>query len=454
MKTIFLALAQPNQFSDVLRGEFLPALARRFRVIVLTPAIDGALAPREGYFAHPDVLYERIALSRPKFWMIMDRYLRVPFIREFDHLTYMRHFYRRDHWWPRKMLMRLRVLFPKRLMTVQRLTGLELMFARPLARFRELARRFSPALLITATPGFSPFEAEMVVSARAMAIPTAAVSINYDNLTSNVKRMRRTDYLAVWNERMAMEARTLHDYPDERFRIVGCLRFDHYFTDPADPRFPNREKLLRAKHLDLERPTIVLTGPTPSNYPPRRELVETLIRLRSEDKIAGNPNIFVRIHPNDTLETYRGLEDIPGLWIERADQRGLRGGAEGKNIEMTTEDLLNLTATLRYADVVVNFASTIIIEACIFDRPVINIGFPVERRIVYEFEYNKALLDTGAVRLARDPEELAVLINRYLREPGLDRRERATLVRDYIPFRDGRTFQRTVDFIEEIASDL
>lgn len=449
--TIFLVLAQFSHFSDVLRSRLMALLSERFRIIVITPVIDQTVAERDGFPIHPNIEYRKLALARPKFWSVSDKYLRVPLVRAFDHLTYMHHFYRRPHWWVRKLLMRLRLLFPAWLFTPDRITRWELARMRPTEEFRELVRRSRPVLLITATPGFTAFEAEQIISAKSLGLKTAAININYDNLASNGKMIRKTDFLAVWNGIMEREALDLHRYPRERLAVVGCLRFDHYFTDPADPRFPSREAFLRSKGLDPAKKTVVLAGPTPSNYPPRKELVGTLIRMKRDGALERDPNVLIRIHPIDKLETYRDLQGVPGVAIERAGRSVLPDTAGGQKIEMGTADLINLTATLKYADVVLNFASTVIMEAAIFDRPVINIGFPEYRRIVYEFEYNKGLLDTGAVRLARDPDELARQINQYLAHPELDRQARARLLDRYIPFRDGRTWVRTGQFISHIV---
>lgn len=450
MPTVFLVLAQFSHYSDVLRAKLIQDLAERFRIVVLTPAIDGELSLRDQYFQHPNVIYYKIAISRQKFWMIFDKYFRVPLVRELDHLTYMRYFYRRPHAWVRKFLMRIRVLFPKKLFHPDRITRWEVRLAKPSAEFTELVKEHKPALLVTATPGFTAFEAEAIVFAKTLGIPTAAVNINYDNLTSNGKMIRKTDYLAVWNERMKQEAVELHRYQDDQLRVVGCLRFDHYFLDPKNPRFPAREVFLKGKGLDPAKPTIVFAGPTPSNYPPRKEFVSELLRLKREKALSGDPNVLVRIHPIDQLEIYKEFENISGVHFERAGRQTMPDTAGGQKIEMGEDDLFNLTATLKYADVVLNFASTVIMEACIFNRPVINIGFPEYRRIVYQFEYNKGLLDTGAVRLAHDPQELGRMINEYLAHPDLDHAERAKLVRDYIPFQDGKTHERTADFISQI----
>ena len=49
--------------------------------------------------------------------------------------------------------------------------------------------------------------------------------------------------------------------------------------------------------------------------------------------------------------------------------------ADGLAIDVMPENQKHLGDTLHHADVVVNVASTISIEACIFDTPVVNINF-------------------------------------------------------------------------------
>lgn len=452
MPTIFLVLAQFSHYSDVLRGRLIREIAKSCRVVVLTPWIDAPRAEADNYFTHKNVSYHKLELAHPRLWLVCDKFIRVPLVRSFDHLAYMRHFYERSHQPLRKFLMHLGVFLPKNALTTDRLTRWETVLARPSSQFLTLVKTHRPALLVTATPGFTFFEAEMIVFAKHLGILTAAIDINYDNLTSNGKLIRKVDYLATWNHRMQQEARQLHGYPIERAPVIGCLRFDHYTYDRLDPFFPTREEFLASKNLDPAKRTIVHAGPTPSNYPPRKELVRMLVDFKETGLLAGDPNIFIRVHPIDALDNYREFMNIPGVHIERAGRPTRPDSASGQKIEMSHTDALNLTATLAHADVIVNFASTVIIEACLFDKPVINVGFPDYRRIVYDYEYNKGLLDTGAVRLASTPEELVHLTNQYLIHPERDREQRKKLARDYVPFRDGQTYIRTADFIWRVIS--
>ena len=90
-----------------------------------------------------------------------------------------------------------------------------------------------------------------------------------------------------------------------------------------------------------------------------------------------------------------------------------------------------------------------IIEACIFDKPVISVGYPPELAIANKYEFNKALNSTGAVTLAKSPEELGEAINTYLAHPEKDSEKRKEIVREHALFTDGKAWERTVTYIHE-----
>ena len=71
--------------------------------------------------------------------------------------------------------------------------------------------------------------------------------------------------------------------------------------------------------------------------------------------------------------------------------------------------------------------STLSLEACILDRPVINIGFDGREELPYERSARRGLdyihitklLALGGVRVARSFDHLAAHINAYLKNPAL-----------------------------------
>ena len=47
-------------------------------------------------------------------------------------------------------------------------------------------------------------------------------------------------------------------------------------------------------------------------------------------------------------------------------------------------------------------------------------------------------------------EELAIFINQYLDNPSLDRTGRKKIVDQYVQFTDGRSYKRSVDFLDNL----
>jgi CDP-Glycerol:Poly(glycerophosphate) glycerophosphotransferase len=122
------------------------------------------------------------------------------------------------------------------------------------------------------------------------------------------------------------------------------------------------------------------------------------------------------------------------------------------------ENQKHLGDTLYHADVVVNVASTITIEACIFDTPVVNINFdgPGESPYVksarryYSFTHYVNITARNSVRVATSPEALVDDVAAYLADPSLDAAGRKQVVLDQCQFTDGRSAERVVDLVVRV----
>ena len=119
----------------------------------------------------------------------------------------------------------------------------------------------------------------------------------------------------------------------------------------------------------------------------------------------------------------------------------------------------HLADTLRHSDVIVNVASTIAVEAAIFDTPVVNISFDGESpsefacsaRRYYRFTHYVNVTRHNAVRIAASPDELIGHVNTYLANPHLDSSGRRQVVLEQCQFLDGRAAERVAD---AVADDL
>lgn len=442
MKTVFLFISNSIHTSDLLRTEYIHELASRFRVVVFLPHTFHA----DIYPEIQNVIYKTLPLYNEKLWGRS---------KEFR-LTLNR---MNEEWWEptinrgkvdfphREKLRLIARCIPRGVIRNSTFTFLESFFSRKIPELQAAVEKYHPLLFLVPTPGLKPFEAQAIVQARKFDIPSVAMNFSWDNLTSNFAHIRKTDYIICWNDLEYQDAIAFHGYTAATAFIAGPLRFDYYFNESLSK--VSRASFLHKKGLDPKRKTILLTSVTKS-YPFQVTLLKRLLALRDAGKIAGAPNIFFRIHPRDLIETYREFAGTPNFYMEKAGSEIIdkTGKAHG---EMTKDDLLNLKHTLMHSDVNVNHISTMTIECCIFNTPVVNITFDDVYGLMYKQRHYNLVLRHGASTMAKTDDELAEAINAYLENPNLHKERREALIKEFIPYTDGNSYRRNVDIIERIA---
>ena len=200
-RVVFLAVPNHIAASDFLRTRYLEYLASRYRVVVVSPFINDPSG--QGYLSLPGIDYVKRDLENPRFWEFF-KFLRICWVNEFDYLTSIAHWYQRPNYkhsrsrrWTRAVGLPFR-----RFLTAGFSTAAESKLLPGSEGFSRLISRYRPALVITATPGFDPWEAEVILLSRRHRVPTVAVNFSWDNLTTNAKHIRKTDYLIAWNSIM------------------------------------------------------------------------------------------------------------------------------------------------------------------------------------------------------------------------------------------------------------
>jgi CDP-glycerol glycerophosphotransferase (TagB/SpsB family) len=135
--------------------------------------------------------------------------------------------------------------------------------------------------------------------------------------------------------------------------------------------------------------------------------------------------------------------------VEKAFRSTAVRSGDGMDVDFMSENTRHLADTLFHSDVVLNVASTLAIEASIFDTPVVNIGFdgqPGSNRSLMEWHYGSThfqkVVRSGAVRIAQSSGEMVDLINLYLGDPSQDVEGRRRIVAEQCEFTDGRSAER------------
>src|SRR4029079_11436783 len=228
--------------------------------------------------------------------------------------------------------------------------------------------RYQPVLVVAANPGLVFSEVPLLRTAKRRGIRTMALDPSWDNFTNKLVPVRHVDRLIVWNEIMKEQAVSLHGYDPSAISVAGAPQFDPHFR----ARTPRAEFFARIG-ADPNRKLIALTTTPRSLYSHHDHVLRVLVKAMETGQLA-NAQVLVRLHPRDEVDAYREFANTPHVIIEKPF-RGTVKVADGLAIDVMPENQKHLGDTLYHADVVVNVASTITIEACIFDTPVVNINF-------------------------------------------------------------------------------
>jgi hypothetical protein len=309
----------------------------------------------------------------------------------------------------------------------------------------QLFDRYRPELVVTSSPGLILSEVPLLRTAKRRGVRAMAIDPSWDNFTNKLMPVRRVDRLVVWNDLMKIQAVDLHGYRPDEIRVAGVPQWDHYFSRGATT---DRAAFFGRIGADPSRRLVSLTT-TPQELYPHHDHVLSVMAEALRDGRWPSAQILVRLHPRDDRAKYSSFEGAPGIIIEKPFRDTVRAG-DGLAVDVTAESQQHLADTLSHSDVIVNVASTIAIEAAIFDTPVVNVAFDGAReeefarsaRRYYKFTHYANITGHNAVRVAWSPEELIGHVRSYLDDPAQDREGRARVVREQCQFTDGRAAER------------
>jgi CDP-glycerol glycerophosphotransferase (TagB/SpsB family) len=166
----------------------------------------------------------------------------------------------------------------------------------------------------------------------------------------------------------------------------------------------------------------------------------------------------LRLHPGEAGGRFKDHQFGRSVRVQIPNKRG-----NGKldKFYPTTKENQEFVNTIAHADVVINLASTITLDAAICDRPVINIAYDLSPNLRYqarlnqyytEYDHYQTVLQCGAVRLARSHEELLSHIKTYLLHPEFEREGRKKLVGLWCGPNDGRAGKRLATSILQLIA--
>ena len=269
-------------------------------------------------------------------------------------------------------------------------TGLEVLSAteRAVSRrlrtsdhYLELFRSLAPSLVFNGSHVHSQIAIQAVQAAQWLKIPTATFVFSWDNLTSQGRIMPPYDHYLVWNDAIKRHLLQIYDNvrPDQ-VSVTGTPQFDFHFRREF---YWSREEFCARVGADPNRPIILYSTGMPNHMPGEPVIVARIAAMLRDMKEFGPPQLLVRIYPKDRT---RRFDDVKR---ENPDVLFPEVPWEPVWLMPRMEDAYLLTNTLRHVAVGINIGSTVSLELCMFDKPVINVA------------YNPPGVDIGSLDFAR-----------------------------------------------------
>lgn len=323
------------------------------------------------------------------------------------------------------------------------------------ALYRDLYNHYSPDLVITSTPGWR-WDRYLLREAAKHGVPTASVIVGWDNPSSYSLPGAPVDWITCWSQIQKEELIKGSDWQAERVNIGGIPSYDGYFRKQW--QLP-KDEYFRTHSLDPDRKLISYASSF-ITFSPDIQNIKALADLITSDSLSQPCQLLIRLHPNHFMDDPRFAQargEVQAMARDLAHVHVVEpvplGGQMG---HYSGEDMPEKSSMMAHSDVFTTVYSTMVVEACTHDTPVVSIcidsqtGWPGKFTLplskIGDWPTHLRFRQSGAGKVAFDVDELKQALNRYLADPNADREARQHFIRRECTFTDGSAGRRTADF--------
>lgn len=292
-------------------------------------------------------------------------------------------------------------------------------------------------------------------TAAKLKVPVVALVSSWDNLTSKAFFPFSLNRLVVWNEVLKAEAVDLFQFPAEKIEVTGIPRYDVFFRKT---NFRTKADFVSAWGLKPAHKIITYctgsetTGKSVLDPVSPESNIAKYIGEQCSKGVYGDATLIVRLHPQANVDHYKSLEGLENVIVNIP---GVKGQFQDR-VFSGIEDV-EFGELMCYSDVVINFASTVTIDAAVFDTPIVGVNFDfngerpynISPRRIYDFDHYAKLRKVNGFTLVEGRAEMDEAIVDYLRNPSLMKDGRQRIVDQQCVFTDGQSGARNAAILLE-----
>jgi hypothetical protein len=303
----------------------------------------------------------------------------------------------------------------------------------------DLFARYRPSKLVVASVGVLQYDHLLMREARAHGVKVVSVVLSWDNTSTKGMPGASADAVVAWTDTMKEELVGYCDIPAPRVLVGGVAHFDQHFRREG---LASRAELFQRFGLDPDRKLLFFALRSPNKYPWNPEIVERLARAIADERFVRPCQLLVRLHPlnfsvrdgryryeNDTAAHMALRDRYPHVRYDVPETLSTR-----LPMDMPAEEMAKLTSILAHSDVLLSFFSTMMLEASIFDLPMVNVCLYTHNEhlakddfTVVDFPHIRRVAATKGMRSAFDEDELVRHVNTYLSDRTTDQEGRRRL---------------------------
>lgn len=298
---------------------------------------------------------------------------------------------------------------------------------------------FTPAMMIDD-------DAQLAKYARRRGVSVVSLVRSWDNLTSKLFIRVVPDLLLVQNPIMRQEAMQLADIPSARIHVVGFPQWDHY----VDPSWRWSKEVLAAKiGADPAKKWVTyFSGPFLTTVLEQQDRGDHIRMAQEALRDRTDIEIIASIHP------------IAAKHLD-ASLQGIRTVMPSHDLNFNIIDMQLLMNLIRHSALTINHGSTITLEAAIFDRPIVLLGFngyqesmvPWQRKLKTTLDHTthyQYVQRMQGVRRVDSETAFCDALRMYLQHPEYDAEGRRRIVEELVGPLDGNAGVRIYEHIKSL----
>lgn len=320
----------------------------------------------------------------------------------------------------------------------------------PSKKYVKIIREINPVLVFNGSHIHCKNAYPVMHAAKKLNVRTMTFLFSWDNLTSQGRIIPAYDFYLSWNKQIASHLQLIYpNIKSNQVAITGTPQFDFHF----DPNILwSRNKFCEEVGADERLPIILYTTGMANHMPAEDIIIERLADLIAT--LDEKPQLLVRVYAKDLTGRFNRVKEA------RKDILFPSIPWEANFLTPMPKDIPLWTNMLHHCSLGINVASTVALELCMFDKPSLNVCYnppgvdvsPVDYTKYYGWDHYKPIVDSGAVELGRNEEELLELIKIGLKNPELNSSNRKKLLNEFFgDSLDGKSHLRVADNIYNFA---